>query len=315
MSKFLLPLTLLLSLCYCQLAGALTPVKLVLDWYINPDHAPILMAEQQGYFMAQGLDVQLIEPTSSSEARNLVLSGQADLALDYEPETLLAIGQGLPLITVGILVPTPLSCLAVLAHSPIQNMQDLQGKTIGYSGDALEAAFLNTELGPIHATLLPINMDLSQALLSHKVDAVNGMMRNVEPIMLAKIGVQTHLFYPENNGVPTYAELIFLANKNHLNPKMITAFMTAVSEGAAYVQAHPQQSYQNALTLYAKQLASSPMIKAQNQAIWLASAPYFTTHTQTYSQADYQKFMQFLVTKKLLKQPIAYHNFTDTKSP
>ena len=305
-------IALIISLCACQIALALTPVKLVLDWYINPDHAPILIAEQQGYFKAHGLDVTLIEPTSSSEARNLVLSGQADLAVDYEPETLLAINQGLPLIAVGVLVQTPLSCLAVLKQSHIQNISDLKGKTVGYSGDALEAAFLNTELQQEHPTLLPINMDLSQALLSRKVDAVNGMMRNVEPIMLANMGIQTRLFYPEKNGVPSYAELIFVAAKNHLNPNTITAFMAAVGEGAAYVKAHPQQSYQDALTLYSKQLASSSTINTQNQAIWLASVPYFTMHPQEYPVKDYQNFMNYLVQEKLLSQPIPYADFFAT---
>ncbi len=299
----------LLSLFACTYTQALTPVKLALDWYINPDHAPILIAEQQGYFKAHGLDVTLIEPTSSSESRNLVLSGQADLALDYEPEALIAIAQDLPLVAVGVLVPTPLSCLTVLQQSKIHNLHDLSGKTIGYSGDALESAFLQTELSQEQVTLLPINMDLSQALLSHKVDAVNGMMRNVEPVMLAQMGIPTRLFYPEKNGVPSYAELIFLANKNHLNPKTMQAFMAAIAEGAAYVQAHPQQSYQDALKLYAKQLGSSPMIQKQNQAIWLASAAYFTAKPQQYNAKAYLQFMQFLLDKKLIAHPLAYADF------
>lgn len=36
------------------------PLTLVLDWYINPDHAPIMVAEQIGAFKAQGLDVRII---------------------------------------------------------------------------------------------------------------------------------------------------------------------------------------------------------------------------------------------------------------
>ncbi|MCX7123560.1 MAG: ABC transporter substrate-binding protein [Gammaproteobacteria bacterium] len=298
-----------LSIFFSQAAFSLTPIKLALDWYINPDHAPILIAEQQGYFKAQGLNVTLIEPTSSSEARNLVLAHQADLAIDYEPESLIAIGQGLPLVAVGILTPTPLSCLTVLQNTSIKTIKQLKGKIIGYSGGALEATFLNTELQHEKPSLLPLSMNLSQALLSKKVDAVNGMMRNVEPIMLAQMGVQTRLFYPEKNGIPSYAELIFIADKNHLAPKTIHAFMLAVAQGAAYVQTHPQQSYQDALMLYSKELASSPTIKAQNQAIWLASAPYFTSHPQEYSAQNYQDFMNYLVTEKILKQPITYSDF------
>ncbi|MCV5209456.1 ABC transporter substrate-binding protein, partial [Escherichia coli] len=36
------------------------PLTLVLDWYINPDHAPIMVAEQIGAFKAQGLDVRIV---------------------------------------------------------------------------------------------------------------------------------------------------------------------------------------------------------------------------------------------------------------
>lgn len=36
------------------------PLTLVLDWYINPDHAPIMVAEQIGAFKAQGLDVKIV---------------------------------------------------------------------------------------------------------------------------------------------------------------------------------------------------------------------------------------------------------------
>ena len=39
------------------------PLTLVLDWYINPDHAPIMVAEQIGAFKAQGLDVRIIPPS------------------------------------------------------------------------------------------------------------------------------------------------------------------------------------------------------------------------------------------------------------
>lgn len=44
------------------------PLTLVLDWYINPDHAPIMVAEQIGAFKAQGLDVRIIPPFRSRAA-------------------------------------------------------------------------------------------------------------------------------------------------------------------------------------------------------------------------------------------------------
>lgn len=296
----------LLLVCSSTSCFALTDVSVALDWYINPDHAPILAAETQGYFNENGLNVHLIEPTQTSEVRNLVAVGQANIGIDYEPETLIAISKGLPLKMVGNLVPVPLSCVATLETIGIKTLQNLAGKTLGYSGDPMEKDFLQVELkkagvDPNSVKLLPIQMDLSQALLSHAVDAVNGMMRNVEPVMLKQMGVQTRLFYPEKNGIPTYSELVFITQPN-ADPKTTAAFLKAVGEGAAYVKTHPEASWLAAQNAYSTQLASSKQIASENQAIWMASLPYFTTTPQKLNEKAIQNFKQFLAKEGLIAE-------------
>src|SRR6185437_12897263 len=101
--------------CLAFSAQGLDKINLALDWYINPDHAPILVAEQQGYFKQQGLDVNLLTPVQSTEPAQLVAAGQADMAIDYQPSLLMEIDSGMPLIWVGTLVNQPLSCVVVLA--------------------------------------------------------------------------------------------------------------------------------------------------------------------------------------------------------
>lgn len=304
----------LVMLSFSLHVWALTPVKLALDWYVNPDHAPILAAETQGYFQKEGLAVQLLEPAQNTLGRDLVVSGQADFALDYEPEALLAVGKGLPIRVVGILVPTPLSCIAVLEKSGILGLADLKGKTLGYSGSALDQSFLSVELqqaglNPDAVTLMPVNMNLSQALLSEQVQGVSGMMRNVEPVILNYMGIKTRLFYPEQSGIPTYAALVVIANSHHLNPEVNAALMRAIARGAQYVKAHPDISFTLAETLYPTQLAGSKMQKAENQAVWNDSIPYFTTHPADYSQPQYQAFMLFLLKTKLLTHPVPFKDF------
>jgi putative hydroxymethylpyrimidine transport system substrate-binding protein len=58
----------------------------VLDWYINPDHAPIMVAEQIGAFKAQGLDVKIVPPSDPALPPRLVAARQADLAITYQPQ-------------------------------------------------------------------------------------------------------------------------------------------------------------------------------------------------------------------------------------
>ena len=33
-----------------------------LDWFINPDHAPLIIAQKRGFFKEVGLEVEMIEP-------------------------------------------------------------------------------------------------------------------------------------------------------------------------------------------------------------------------------------------------------------
>ncbi|MEM7291387.1 MAG: ABC transporter substrate-binding protein, partial [Pseudomonadota bacterium] len=108
-------------------AFAADKMTLILDWFINPDHGPIIIAEEKGYFKEQGLEIEVIAPADPSDPPKLVAAGKADLAVSYQPQLHLQIHEGLPLTRVGTLVATPLNCLLVLADGPITSIADLKG--------------------------------------------------------------------------------------------------------------------------------------------------------------------------------------------
>ena len=66
------------------------PVSLTLDFYPNPDHAGIYMAQKLGYFEEAGLDVCIDSPADPAAPLKLVAAGRSDLAISYEPEVALA---------------------------------------------------------------------------------------------------------------------------------------------------------------------------------------------------------------------------------
>ncbi len=61
------------------------PLTLVLDWYINPDHAPIMVAEQIGAFKAEA-GRQDCPPSDPALPPRMVAARQADLAITYQPQ-------------------------------------------------------------------------------------------------------------------------------------------------------------------------------------------------------------------------------------
>ena len=178
----------ILTLIFCLTAVPLLAAEkmsILLDWFINPDHGPIIIAEEKGYFSDLGLDVEIIAPADPSAPPKLVAAGKGDLAISYQPQLHLHVHEGLPLIRVGTLVSTPLNCLLVLADGPVKTPADLKGKKVGFSVAGVEEAILSAVLkgygiGLKDIELVNVNFSLSPALMSQQVEAVIGAFRNFE---------------------------------------------------------------------------------------------------------------------------------------
>src|SRR5688500_433636 len=100
------------NILFCHFDFAATSVKKLtdaLDWYPNPDHAPLIVAQQQGYFKEQGLDVKLLAPADPNDPPKWAAAKKADIAITYQPQFIEQVDQGLPLIRIGTLIDRPLN--------------------------------------------------------------------------------------------------------------------------------------------------------------------------------------------------------------
>mgnify|MGYP001952513365 CR=1 FL=1 len=103
----------------------------MLDWFVNPNHGPIVIAQERGYFKQQGLKVNIQEPADPSTPPKLVAAGKVDMAISYQPSLTIDVAAGLPLIRSATLIATPLNTLMVLDNGKNDNLGDLKGKKIG----------------------------------------------------------------------------------------------------------------------------------------------------------------------------------------
>ncbi|MEM0943754.1 MAG: ABC transporter substrate-binding protein, partial [Pseudomonadota bacterium] len=127
-------------------AQAADKMTVILDWFINPDHGPIIVADEKGYFADVGLEVEIVPPADPADPPKIVAAGGAELAVSYQPQLHLQVHEGLPLKRVGTLVGTPLNCLLVLADGPIETPADLKGRKVGFSVAGVEEALLSAIL-------------------------------------------------------------------------------------------------------------------------------------------------------------------------
>lgn len=281
-------------------AWALEKVTLVLDWYINPDHAPVMVAQQIGAFKEEGLDVTIIPPSDPALPPRLVAAKQADLSITYQPQLHFFADQGLPLMRVGTLINTPLNTVIALDKT-IKSPADLKGKSVGYSVSGIEQATLDTMLKhsntPADAVkLINVNFQLTSALLTGKVDAVIGGYRNIEALEIQLQGKEPVVFNVEDYGVPAYDELILVANKDAAEEPKIKKFLAALKKGSDYLHAHPQESWKTFASLH-------PELNTElNQQAWMKTLPLFAQDPAKLDKARYEHYEQFLFDNKLIKK-------------
>ena len=217
-----------------------TPLSLTLDFYPNPDHAGIYMAEKLGYFADAGLDVSIHTPADPAAPTKLVAAGQTDLAISYEPEVMLAHETGLDVVAVGALVDRPLTSMIWLAKSGIKGIADLRGKTIATAGIPYQDAYLKTilaraNLSPDDVKTVNVGFGLLPAILGGKADAMLGGFSNVEGVDLRLRGKGPVVTPVDRLGVPTYDELVLVANRRRLeeDPEPYRLFLAALARGTA----------------------------------------------------------------------------------
>jgi putative hydroxymethylpyrimidine transport system substrate-binding protein len=282
-------------------ASAAAPFTVMLDWFVNPDHAPLFCAKYIGAFDKAGLAVNIVAPTDPDIPPRLVAAGHADMALSYQTELYLLCDQNLPLRRTGTLINQPLNTLMALPHSGVRKVKDLKGKKIGYSVAGVEDVLIGTMLAAVGLSLpdvklVNVNFNIVTALISNEVDAVIGGYRNFEANELKEKGFKPIVFFPEDYGVPPSDEVIMLSNATRLSDPRLPKFLAAVQEGGAALRQNPHGMWQ-------KFIADQPSLNDElNRTAWFQTIPYFQTNPFTLDAKRYLVYRDFMFTNGLIKK-------------
>ena len=294
-----------LSLCISAMTVATAArtqesFTVMLDWFVNPDHAPLFVALELGYFADAGLNVNFIAPADPNDPPKMVAAERADLAVSYQPQLYLLVESGLPLVRVGTLVATPLNSLVVLADGPVQTIADLSGRRIGFSVGGFQDIFLKAMLGQHGLTLedvelINVNFSLSPALISGEVDAVIGAFRNFELNQMDIVGRPGRAFFVEEEGVPAYDELILVAHASRVGDSRLRAFFNALERGVQYLINHPGESWE----LFVR--GRPDLDDELNRRAWTDTLPRFALRPQALDISRYARFGTFLHDQGLIQ--------------
>ncbi|MCE8015168.1 ABC transporter substrate-binding protein [Halomonas sp. MCCC 1A17488] len=277
-----------------------TRLTVTLDWYLNPQHAALLVARERGMFARRGLDVALIAPADPSVPAKLLAAGRTDLALGRQPQLHLLVDKGMPVVRVATLIAAPVSGLLVSdALGSDSGEIPLEGLRIGVTdGDGRDVVLasmltelLGTAMGLELVELEEVGYSALAAMREQRVDGLVMHHRFLLPRQLADEGVMTRTLPSEAYGLPAHDGLILMANRDRLNGKRdaVRRLVSALEEAALWIVNHPHEAWQLLET------AEPALADHTGRDAWNDIVPRLALQPAAVDRGRYLRFEQFLL--------------------
>lgn len=209
--------------------------SLLLDFQPSAVHTGIYMATERGFDTAEGIDLGIEVPSSSSDAVRLLLAGETDFAVLDIHDLALAREQGRDLVAVMAIVRRPLA--SVLALPPVERPRDLEGQRVGVTGLPSDEAVLDTVVAgdggdPQEVERVSIGFNAVASLLGGEVAGATAFW-NVEGLALQRERPQARIFRVDDFGAPRYPELLLTVTRETLQdrPAEVRAAVAALVRG------------------------------------------------------------------------------------
>ena len=208
------------------------------NWYAQAEHGGFYQAQAEGIYRNRGLDVDIRMGGPQVNVMQLLLAGRADAVMGYDLQTIKAVEQGLPIVTIGAVFQKDPA--ALIAHPDVKAMEDLKTRTL-LIGQASETTFwpwLKGRYGFTDAQKRPYAFSVQQFLVDKKV-AQQGYATS-EPYAIEKAGIKPVVFLLADLGYPPYAQTIVTTAKVLRDrPDALRAFLQATAEGWKSYLANP----------------------------------------------------------------------------
>lgn len=295
-----------LLLTSCQQPAPKT--RLLLDWLPNPDHVPLYVGIEKGFFSGEEIELDILKVRDPSDVVPFLTSGQAEIGISYMTRTMRSMARGARVKVIGSLIDEPLSCIIVPKDSHIHTVKDLDGCVIGLCGSGfgttfIDALFARKEIAAKSKKI--VSFDLVAALGTAQVDAIYEGYWNIESEHLASLGYPTRYFKLEEFGIPNYHELIFLAPEKakEAKPEFVERFQRALQKSIDFSRDHPDEAFE----IY---LAANPD-KFEKTQTWERNSWELTRTALAKRQGRddklWKNLYQWMLEEGMLEAPFDYH--------
>jgi NitT/TauT family transport system substrate-binding protein len=232
------------SLCTPALADE--AVTLRLKWLNQAQFAGFYVAQEKGYYKAEGIDVNIQPGGPDFPSVQMVTGGNEQFGVTGADQILIARSKGVPVVAIAVIYRRNPFVLFSLAKSGIKTPADYIGKKVGVKIGGNEeliyrAVLAKAGIDSSKLTEIPVKFDLTP-LLAGNIDVWPGYLIN-EVIAAKEKGFEVNVVYPSDYGIDLYADTLFTTEKVlKERPELVKKFVAATLKGWNTAIAAPEEA-------------------------------------------------------------------------
>ena len=312
---FILMLIMALVLTACgnpaeEEAEELIPVKFMLDWVPNTNHTGIFVAEAEGYFTEEGLDVDIIQP-GEVYPEAAVASGSADFGITFQEQVTLARADNVPIVSIAAVIQHNTSGFASAADLNVSSPADFEELRYGAWGSPFETPTLEVLMrcaGADFSKLQMLNTGYADPLALIVEDQIDiaWIFYGWQGFQAQQQGVDINVVMMEDyfNCIPDYYTPVVIANEDtiHNKPQLVRAFMEALSRGYDFAIDYPEDAAD--ILLAAVPELDAELVKSSQN--WLSG--YYQADAPRWGEQKesvWQGYTDWMVEYDILSAPIS----------
>jgi NitT/TauT family transport system substrate-binding protein len=210
-------------------ASGLTPVRLQVDWYPQPEQGGYFAAQLLGYYKAEGLEVTISPLPQYGSVAQLVAGGKADFGLGSSDQVLEWNSNGLPLIAVAATMQHDPQAIMVHQDSPIHSFKDLEGHSIAAQTGATWLKYVISRYNLHNVRQTQTTLSIANFLADPGY--VQQIFITSEPFFAKQAGAQVRTLLISSSGYDPYRVLFTTRDFAAQHPDLVAKFVRASIRG------------------------------------------------------------------------------------
>jgi NitT/TauT family transport system substrate-binding protein len=234
-------------------AQAADKISFGMDWQIFGRHAGFMVAQEKGFFKAEGLDVEVVRGYGANDAIKRIAAGTIGIGMGDTGSLVIARTQGIKVKAVGMVYGKAPYVLWIRKDAGVRVPKDLEGKTIGSAAGSVVrqlfpafAKLAGVDASKVKWTTIDAPSHLPM-LFSKRVDAVIdysiGLPTVTKKAQEAGVEIQAMLY--ADHGLNIYSNAIMVREEMLKDqPDLVRKLLKAAYQGIDWAIKNPAEAAQ-----------------------------------------------------------------------